>query len=458
MRTGRRVTVVASIVAALASLASLTGAEDCPAPAAVGFGPPALVDGSRSGANPVMVRTSDGTLLLTADPSVRRASGEPDSGELTTLSGQAPLWRSRTGGLSWESAGIAAGRGPARPAVGTGEPDLAPDVAGLVYAVEDGPAGAWVTRSDDAGGTWTSGSPVAATMPSRPWLAAERAAVVYLTAGQGARRSLLTSVNSGLTFAKVAEWPGGFSKPVIDAGGALYGSFTRLGPGGQPGTTVALARIPGARASDFTVRTTTIASGLVNLEADATAVDAAGNVYVVWSRPLPSAAQPGGIWYAYSRDSGATFSVPIRLDVNPDDLTVATPAIVAGAAGKVAVAWLQSSRSYRKEDPNSYPYAEWHVRVAVSTDAAGCGSSPPRWTTMEATSTVHRGPICTTMACDLGTGSDSRMGRSLSIAATAEGRIAVAYPDTLLPDRFTGRPSAVAHPAVVVSSSGARLY
>src|SRR5439155_22127706 len=96
------------------------------------------------------------------------------------------------------------------------------------------------------------------------------------------------------------------------------------------------ARAPGARRV-LAVREITPAFLLDRDARDASiATNADGIVALTW------VARPAGVWLAVSRDSGATFTAPLRLD-DPQSRVVSfpedRPALALGPAGALAVAW-----------------------------------------------------------------------------------------------------------------------
>src|SRR5207302_3076706 len=93
------------------------------------------------------------------------------------------------------------------------------------------------------------------------------------------------------------------------------------------------------------------------------AVDAAHNVYAAWS---DNSAGTTDVYVSVSRNRGATWSVPTRVSRG---LTLAIyPTIVAGDAGRVAVAWYGTAD--RASSYNNALGASWYVYAAVSTNAA----------------------------------------------------------------------------------------
>lgn len=105
-------------------------------------------------------------------------------------------------------------------------------------------------------------------------------------------------------------------------------------------------------------------------------VDANGTVYVVWATaPDPMPMQTGvrlktteipHVYLAYSKDNGSRWSEPSM--ISPPDRPALMPTLVAGRAGRVAVAWYEGSMDL----PSEHTPQEWRVRVmeGVRVDTA----------------------------------------------------------------------------------------
>lgn len=144
-------------------------------------------------------------------------------------------------------------------------------------------------------------------------------------------------------------------------------------------------------------------------------VDAAGNVYVVWSEdpdnPLGNLGGWGAwfasrqvarphVYMAVSRDGGETFSDPILVS---DPVRPAVfPWIDAGAPGRVAISWYDAVLP----TPSDRAPNLWNVAVAVSTTA---DLEQPTFAVGFATPEPHHlGPICTQgLMCSLTAGDRS---------------------------------------------------
>jgi hypothetical protein len=108
------------------------------------------------------------------------------------------------------------------------------------------------------------------------------------------------------------------------------------------------------------------------------AVDAAGRLYAAWS-------DRHDIYLARSDDGGVTWAPPRRVDApSPLLRSSVLPALAAGAAGHVALAWYGTAAAGNLEAD-----ARWRVWFAESHDGGRTFAQAP------VTGTVHRGPVCT---------------------------------------------------------------
>jgi hypothetical protein len=124
---------------------------------------------------------------------------------------------------------------------------------------------------------------------------------------------------------------------------------------------------------------------LANLFAD-TAIDAAGNVFMVVSQvsPGPVGQQPSHVYLLRSTDRGGSFT-RTRIDAG-DTRNNFAPALVAGSAGRIAVAWY-GSRAPDELDPN----ATWALLVAESHDAT---KEHPAFTQTRVSGLAYTGQLC----------------------------------------------------------------
>ena len=101
--------------------------------------------------------------------------------------------------------------------------------------------------------------------------------------------------------------------------------------------------------------------------------DAAGRLYALWNGGSTDFG-PERIWFATSSGGGATWSTKRDVSTAPAGVAHAFPAIVAGAAGDVRIAWMDARNSpwwnvyYRSSTDGG---TTWSAERDLSTDVAG---------------------------------------------------------------------------------------
>jgi hypothetical protein len=154
----------------------------------------------------------------------------------------------------------------------------------------------------------------------------------------------------------------------------------------------------------------------------AIAADAKGTLYLAWSEGalgqqtgLKEADMPQ-VFLITSSDGGATWSTPRA--ISPAAHASIMPTMVAGAAGRVAIAW------YENQDgiPNEAVPDAWNVRVAESIDGGVAFQS-----VLVQPTPTHVGGICTDGGACLPTARDRFAGDFFSIALTPQGNPVVAF-------------------------------
>ncbi|MCA1812396.1 MAG: glycoside hydrolase [Halobacteriales archaeon] len=168
-----------------------------------------------------------------------------------------------------------------------------------------------------------------------------------------------------------------------------------------------------------------------------TAVDEAGTVYVAWAEDatqdnipgLAKSAETPHVYLSMSKDHGATFSKPAM--VSPPGVPALLPAIVAGAPGRVALAWYEGALPL----PSDSLPDEWFVTLAESTTA---DQDQPVWKTAATTEQpIHLGGICTS-GTGCGPGDRSR-GDFFEVTLRANGQPILAYVQDTGPEGATAR-------------------
>ena len=176
------------------------------------------------------------------------------------------------------------------------------------------------------------------------------------------------------------------------------------------------------------------------------AVDNGGNAYVTWVGYISSLDPHYDVYLSSSRDGGDTWSQsPHRVD-NLGGYKV-MPAIVAGDAGRVAIAWMGTSfdsQPYETGDmcptnvppqhtcagkpkPQS-PDSPWYVYVAQSVNGA---SGRPRFNTVRVSDAVgHYGDYCTLgIYCDSSSTGNRSLLDAMTIFTDAGGYLQVGWTD-----------------------------
>jgi hypothetical protein len=312
-------------------------------------------------------------------------------------------------------------RGHDRP-VYKGQPGLVPSQRGLTAGVRPGPGGEdcivragdkslvavtrvrarsvepgdqdlgfLAARSENAGETW-DGSIVAPARGASS--AAGGASLAGDVAGTrfilgevtGDRRLVIRESKDGRSYSaptSVADHVVVLGDAGWSRGGVRYQTFVRQGEGILAGPEVAIARSQFGK--PWTVHTVaTLRVGASEVSRPAVAIDAIGSVYVTWSTDR-------AVSLARSTD-GSHWQPPIR--IGAADVSV-LPAVAAGDAGKVAVAYYASYLP--RTGSASNPYAEWYPTVAVSDDAMG--STPAFAERITTPSPVLIGGICVGSEC-----------------------------------------------------------
>lgn len=158
-------------------------------------------------------------------------------------------------------------------------------------------------------------------------------------------------------------------------------------------------------------------------------MDRAGNLYVAWSGipkdDLDPAKVPTRIFMSVSRDKGDHWSKPIV--ATPDVPVASMPSIVAGDAGRVAIAYYGTSV---KGDPN-FNSGPWYPMLSYSLDAL---SASPQWSrTNIGEHTNHVNPICTaglSCAIDPNRDQDRNLIDFLYAVVGPKGEVLVTWNDT----------------------------
>ena len=376
------------------------------------FSSPVHVDSSAANqtGEPSISVAPDGTEYIVAPdgaPGVRAPMSAGGAGI-----GGGLIWRSSDGGRTWTWLGAfdLAGEG--------GDTDIAVTPRGTLFASSlsyNGCSGVGV--STDRGQTW-SDDPLAGcaripAMNDRQWTATYGDAVVYTVVGDTLRGDI-DMVRSTMTNPVVVpsstlelytggdyQWPGTIA--VDQRRGTAYVVWNTTGaPNNCDQSAGASSCAPQAASSDTPdkIEVSVVPNGATSapppvVVASRTfdtydsfvsdAVDAAGNVYVVWSERHP-AQQQSWIMLSVSRDGGRTWSTPRKVGRAPS--TSVFPWVTAGDPGRIAVSYYGTTAKGNSAETVP-PSALWSVYSSFSTDYGRT------FTEYRTTGTMQKGPICT---------------------------------------------------------------
>lgn len=309
------------------------------------------------------------------------------------------VYRSDDQGATWRL------MGDPNPAVPNFDPDLAVDVDGNVWESRLYIACAEVAVSRDLGETWASNPAVCPLAGGdRQYVVPTKGGEAYLYFHQLPTfyQTVAKTTDYGVTWIPTlpAESPdhfllanggsgwggGGFYNAAT---GSVFFTFSYSHQAGLdnvepvPGAGYAVTRDGGMtwqsrQAAELDGRQ--LGLGLVT-----GAADDAGNVYLTWGEALGDDGDDLAIYVAASTDDGETWSEKVRVDAGNGSKVF--PVVVAGAAGKVAVAYYEGSEAAFPDDMDG----TWNVTLAYTADFF---AGQP-WSHGQMTSApVKQGPIC----------------------------------------------------------------
>jgi hypothetical protein len=154
------------------------------------------------------------------------------------------------------------------------------------------------------------------------------------------------------------------------------------------------------------------------------ALDSAGNIYVVWSR-RESHSTDVGIYTAVSTDHGRTFGAPVKMSTG-NIRNANFPWVIAGDPGRVAVGFYGTTH---KGDSTSNP-GPWDVYVSQSTDFLSKHPHVQQAKVSEHPS--HTNPICLSgLGCTAGSAQDRNLGDFFQLDMDpTDGSVIVIWADT----------------------------
>jgi hypothetical protein len=380
------------------------------------------------------------------------------------------MWSSSDDGHSWQRSnwnGTGFFTGPDHN-LGFSDPDLTEDGAGNVYVAGIDLANDALVSSADGGLTWPTGT-VQCHEGDRPWLAGGKGKEVFLATNSSQLGHIVVrSVDGGAACSsayatgEVGSWTGYGKLVYDDRTDTIYEaaiSGRQLGVIALPGAT---ARFDKGSPGSFDAHPAVDGTSFNTFWKAQIAQDSAGALYLAWTTDDRRAGTTGGcsgaatpvansVLLTRSNDHGRHWSKP--LVVAHPGVTVNWPWIVAGAKGRVAVAWYQYDRVV---DLNCAPAAaNMGVRLAMLTGATS--ARPHVLTTDPIGRPVHEGPVCTNGTACVATGQDRRLGEFFTLAPDANGCVMVATGDTTLVDAVTGSQLPTARPLFTVQTSGPSL-
>lgn len=331
-----------------------------------------------------------GTLATFGTPVSLGGGGEP--GIQVDASSSPPYYYVESADNIWRSQNYGAGWTRVTPSqVVAGDANAAVGSTGNVYYQSLWVGSSWSWTSMNHGTTWPIQTAFSTNQyADRNWIAAYGPSTVYAKAdlfASGVQTPLIyKSTDAGATYAPVAgivdgavSDSGGFkgALTVDPASGTLYlpsDQAVNVITSVDGGNHLRVGYVPNPYGTSYTV--------ILNV-----AVDAAGNAYLAWI------SQNGNQWtaqYSSSTDGGLTWSSPKVLATGGGASRV-FPWSAANAAGELVVAWYETTGS--SATPDAVPgSALWKVRTAFVTNAQ---TASPTVSLVDATGTVHAGPICT---------------------------------------------------------------
>jgi hypothetical protein len=326
------------------------------------------------------------------------------SGPGGSASQQSTFWKSDDNGIQYHPIGIA-GELKQNSFAGGGDTEYALAKDDTLYAADQEFLLCNATfRSSDRGNTFATGE---TCLPGtdRPWMSVydptgtPAGRRVYFAANQGALVSgvgcyVNVSTDDGLTYVPANGTTGTFGgnqhcvghMAIDPTNGTLYiptsSGVWKSTDGGK--TFSNLGNPPGP--ISYTL--------FANL-----ATDSVGNLYYFYTRTRSGSSGP--VMLAMIPKGSTTWSTPVQVNT-PDIKSAVFPWIVAGDTGRIAMMYLGTNDpSFNSSGPGiGGANAQWHVYVAMSTNAItcspNCAANPsPTFTQVQADDHVmHKGTIC----------------------------------------------------------------
>jgi hypothetical protein len=364
------------------ALAGVPGLGQVLPPPAPRFGAPVVVDDQMGGTEPSLTIDPEGRIFVAAPTGLNPAN------DATSHAYSGQFWRSTDDGAHFEhlpGLGVAGLYGPT---IGGGDSDIASDAAGGLYAIDLWLGDVGFLTSQDHGDSWLQGNPAtfAAAGDDRQWIDVDQAtgqvyvAVNSLATGLWVARS----DDHGLTFAQqtlavATQDRGGCICPpgalaVDEQSGNVYLPYyvnphgVGLAISSDHGATFQQVLLPGTEQAHLTSDSGGEAGGSFVVAQH----DRAGNLYLVYELATEHGHR---VALSVSKDQGQHWTSPITVSPIADGTQI-FPTVVAGDAGRVAIAWYEQQGQ------------AWSLRLALTEDAL---HGPPSFALSTVSSQVLQG-------------------------------------------------------------------
>jgi len=300
-----------------------------------------------------------------------------------------------------------------------------------------------VSKSTDGGKTYALQDLLAETFTDRQWSEGDEANVVYLVGNPtpiagtvGTSPGNASFGNTSHTLYKTKDGGKNCTAGLNDSGGLgdlrVDKSDGTLYEAHYDGETLSMAAFRNARKDDLKPEINPIAKGVdMKSHWPSFDLDRLGNLYITWDETgRGNSKRAAGIYYAYSRDRGKTWSQPARVDT--DAKTSIWPWLAVGEPGKVAIAWLDADLALTGDNPELSGTYGWNVYVAQTLEGLGCTrSSVPAFTVVKGTTAaIHQGTVCMSGTTCEASQTDRRLGDYFAIAIDGNGAVDAVYSDT----------------------------
>lgn len=371
------------------------------------------------------------SLIAANDAGSEPSLGVTPDGVLFTDLGS-NVYRSDDQGVTWRL------MGDPNPTVPNFDPDLAVDLDGTVWESRLYVACAEVAVSQDKGASWASNPAVC------PGLVGDRQYVVPTQGGEAYVyfhqlptfwQTAFKTTDHGATWLPTgpAEFPdhlllanggsgwggGGFYNRVT---GSVFFTFSyshQQGADNPTGADGAGYTVTHDGGRSWTARQAAVLDGQqLGLGLVTGAADDAGNVYLTWGEALGDKADDLAIYVAASTDDGETWSGKVRVDAGTGSKVF--PVIVAGEAGKVAIAYYEGSLAAFPDNMEG----TWNVTLAWTTDFFANEVAPVFQHGQLTTTPVKAGPICISGTTCTG---DREFADYFDAVRMPDGRVGVTY-------------------------------